>query len=143
MACSLLLPWGIATVAQWVFVVRGLRELSAESPSEQRFATFHVITLGAMPPTIIFVVSAFVLMQAAPTVQFNADNSFAMSLWSFWVRAWESLFGCAGLQSICYLVWGGVSLVTGHRPWMRGVVLCGLFSSLCGWLLLRFAYPTA
>jgi hypothetical protein len=91
----------------------------------------------------VFVVSAFVLLQAAPTVQFNVGSSRAMELWSFWVDWHPAIFGCSGLQAGCYLLWLLGALATQTRPAMRLLVGLGLLSSVCGSLLLSMSYPTA
>jgi hypothetical protein len=140
---DLLILWLFLTVAQWSCVVSGLRDLSAESDSDRKSAARVTVLFAAVPPTLIFLISSFVLLHAAPTVQFNAGNNFAMDLWSFWVHWWQSLFNCAGVQSVCYFLWLVVSFAPKDRPRMRWVVLWGFLSSLWGWFLLNIASPRA
>ena len=132
----LLLLWIAATVAQWVFVSRGRSERNDDSGSA-------VIFFVAVPTSVICGVCSFVLLFSAPTVQFNAGNSFAMDLWSFWVHWWETFYYCVIVQGISYFVWAIVAFKTTHSPWTRRVLICGLLASACGWLLLSMAFPTA
>jgi hypothetical protein len=138
-----MLLWLTLAIALWVCAIRGLREASTETEADRRSSITAAILLAAGPPTFVFVVSAFVLLQAAPTVQFNAGSSRAMELWSFWVRGWPALFGCSKLQTGCYVLWLIGSLVTQTRASVRYTVGFGLLSSLWGSLLLSRAYPTA
>jgi hypothetical protein len=135
--------WLALAMALWVCAIRGLREAAAETAADRRTRITAAILLAAGPPTFVFVVSAFVLLQAAPTVQFNAGSSRAMDLWSFWIRAWPALFGCSKAQTGCYVLWLIGSLVTPTRSSVRYTVGFGLLSSLWGSLLLSRAYPTA
>jgi hypothetical protein len=139
----LVLLWLASVAALWVCVVRGFRDTAGEPDDGRRSAARTAIMLAAVPPTVVFLVCAFVLLQTAPTVQFNAGSSLAMSLWSFWVHWWPAIFGCSGLQTACYLVWFVGSLVASGRPSVRHVVGCGLLASVWGSLLLSIAYPSA
>jgi hypothetical protein len=143
MPCLLMLLWLASVVALWVCAVRGFRETAGEADADRRTAARAAILFAAAPPTVVFLVSAFVLLQAAPTVQFNAGSSLAMSLWSFWVHWWPAIFGCSGVQTACYLAWFVGSLVARGRPSIRHAVGLGLLSSLWGSLLLSMASPTA
>lgn len=143
MPCILLPLWVVTTIFQWVFIFRGESEWASSPASSKATLGRYVIILGAIPPTMICLVSVFVLLFSAPTVQFNVGNSFAMELWSFWVHWWGTIYTCAAVQGICYFLWGILSLVTPHSSWMRGVVLCAFLSSVWGWLLLSKAFPSA
>jgi hypothetical protein len=143
MPCLLLLLWLSSAIALWVWAIRGFREASAEADDARAAAIAHAVVFAAAPPTLVFLVSAFVLLQAAPTVQFNAGSSWAMELWSFWVRNWLGIFVCSGIQTACYFVWFIGSLVTRTRTSVRCTVGFAFLSSVWGSLLLSMAYPTA
>jgi|SRR5262245_5917051 len=139
----LLFLWLISMLALWASAVHGFREAWAETDPDRRRTTVTAILLSAVPPSLVFLVSAFVLLQAAPTVQFNVGSPRAMSLWSFWVHCWPFLFVCSGLQIICYLIWGVVLMANRQRSAVRYAVGFGLLSSLLGSLLLIAAAPSA
>lgn len=136
MAFLLLFLWTAAAIAQWVFAFRGKAEWGSDSGST-------VILFVAIPTSMICGVCCFVLLFSAPTVQFNVGSKLAMDLWSFWVDWWAIFFYCVVVQGVCYLIWSIVSFLVGHLPWTRGVLICGFLASVCGWLVLRIAYPTA
>lgn len=143
MPCFLMLLWLGSVIGLWVCVARGFSDTAGEADADRRSAARVALLNAAVPPTLVFVVSAFVLLQAAPTVQFNAGSSFAMSLWSFWVHWWQAIFGCSGLQTACYLFWFVGSMVARGRPSVRHTIGFGLLSSVWGSLLLSMAYPSA
>lgn len=132
----LLILWIAGTACQWVFAFRGRAEWGSDSGSS-------VILFVAVPGSLVCGACCYVLLFSAPTVQFNAGNSFALGLWSFWVHWWEWFYYCAAVQAVCYGVWATVSFATRHLPWARGVLVCGALASVCGWLLLSMAYPSA
>ena len=136
MAFLLLLLWIATTLVQWVFVFRGRSEWTSDSGST-------VILFVAVPTSVVCGICCFVLLFSAPTVQFNVGSLLAMELWSFWVHWWERFYYCVAIQGVVYFVWAIVAFATGHLPWSRGVAACGFFASVCGWLLLRIAFPTA
>lgn len=142
MAGWLLLLWLLSVVVLWVCAIRGLREVSAEVDATRRANLSLAILLAAAPPTVVFLVSAFVLLQAAPTVQFNVGNAWAMDLWSFWAHWWPAILGCSGLQTVCYLLWFIASVVTRTRASVQSVLGLGCLSSIWGSLLLSMAGPT-
>jgi hypothetical protein len=143
MACNLLLLWFLSTIALWVFAVRGFREVAAAVDQDRQGPLTAAILLAAVPPTLVFLMSAFVLLQAAPTAQLNAGSPRAMDLWSLWVGWYPALFGCSGLQTLVYLLWAVVSFLMKQRASLRYAVVCGFISSVWGSLLLSMAYPTA
>ena len=100
MPCLLMLLWLASVIGVWVCVARGFRDTAGEADADRRSSARAAILLAAVPPTAVFLVTAFVLLQAAPTVQFNAGSSLAMSLWSFWVHWWQAIFGCSGLLAL-------------------------------------------
>src|SRR5262245_60523146 len=119
MPCLLLILWVVSSIALWVFAFRGFREASSEADPERRTMQLIAMLLAAGPPTLVFVVSVFVLVQAAPTAQFNAGSAWGMDLWSFWAHWWLPLYGCSGFQSVFYLLWLLGSLVTRTRRSVR------------------------
>ncbi len=143
MPCLLMLLWVGSVIGLWLCAIRGLRETASEVSPGQRDVAWAAIFIAAVAPTLVFVVSAIVLLQAAPTVQFNVGSSLAMSLWSFWVQWWLAIFGCSGLQTVCYLLWLTGTLVTRTRSSVRYVVGFGFLSSVWGSLLLSMAWPDA
>ena len=143
MPCLLMLLWLASVIGVWACVARGFRDTARESDADSRSSAKVAMLLAAVPPTLVFLVTAFVLLQAAPTVQFNAGNSVAMSLWSFWVHWWLAIVGFSGLQTTCYLVWFIGSLLARTQPYIRYTVAFGLLASVWGSLLLSMAYPTA
>jgi hypothetical protein len=143
MPCLLLLLWALSTFALWASAIRGFHESLTEVDPDRRALRRAAFLLAAGPPTLIFLVSAFVLLQAAPTAQFNAGSAWGMDLWSFWVAWWFPLYGCSGLQSLCYLLWLVGAMATGAKPMVLYAVGCALLASLCGSLLLSMAWPDA
>jgi hypothetical protein len=138
-----MLLWLGSVIGLWACAVRGFRDTAGEADAARRVGARAALLLAAAPPTLVFGVTAFVLLQAAPTVQFNAHNSLAMSLWSFWVHWWQAIFGCSGVQAAGYFAWFIGSLVVRGRPCVRQAVGFALFASVWGALLLSMAYPTA
>ena len=143
MPLLLMLLWLGSVIALWACAISGFRDMAGEVDAAWRLGARAALLLAAAPPTLVFVVTAFVLLQAAPTVQFNAGNSVAMSLWSFWGRWWQVIFGCSEVQAACYFVWFIGSLVVRGRPCVRYTVGFAMLASVSGSLLLSMAYPTA
>ncbi len=134
--------WLFATIALWIPVVHGLRKTSADANAPQGPAAIAAV-FAAIPPTVIFLVSAFVLLQASPTVQFNAGSSYRFRLWSFWIDAWPVVYSLSGILSITYLGWVGLAFAIGREKWLRCAVAFAFLSSVFAWLLLRHAFPSA
>ena len=78
MPCLLMLLWLASVIGVWVCVARGFRDTAGEADADRRSSARAAILLAAVPPTAVFLVTAFVLLQAAPTVQFNAGSSLAI-----------------------------------------------------------------
>jgi hypothetical protein len=143
MPCFLLPLWILATIMLWVFAVGAVRESRRQpNPNRPNNATAAIVVV-AIPPTLVLVVSGYVLLQAAPTVQFNAGNARALELWSFWVHWWHTVFGCSAIQVLCYLVWCVILFVKGAALHTRYVAVCGFLSALIGSMFLSMAYPSA
>jgi|GEM_PF-4220943 len=70
----LLLLWAAATVGIWIIVILGARRQSEDENDSSRMLTRVAIGFGAVPPTLICLVSAFVLLQAEPTRQYNGSS---------------------------------------------------------------------
>jgi hypothetical protein len=143
MPCLPLILWLASIVGLWVCVAHYFRETETEPDADLRSVTWIVILLAAGPPTAVFLVSNFVLMQAAPTVQFNAGSAWAMGLWSFWANWWPVIVVCSVVQMTVYLLWFVWLLVTGRRRWERYMVGWGFLSSLWGSILVFMAFPSA
>ncbi len=139
----LLLLWVAATVAIWIVVISGVRQQHPDKNGSSLEVAGAVIVFGAVPPTLICLVSVFVLAQAAPTVQFNAGSSYAMDLWSFWVDAWLPLFCTSGFLAIAYLVSTAIGFAVKRLHWANYALLCAFISASLGWFLLRIAFPSA
>jgi hypothetical protein len=143
MPCLMPLLWLLSLVILWVGVIHGFQELPRETDPDRRATAAVTFLLVPLPPTLVFLVSAGVLLVASPTVQFNVGSSLAMSLWSFWVESWRGIFGCSEVQAVGYLIWAVALFATKPRRWLRHVVVWGLISSLIGSFVLSMASPSA
>lgn len=139
----LMLFWLGAIAGLWITVMRGARRRSTPDAASPTMLVPAVILFGAIPPTFICLVSGFVLFQAAPTVQFNVGSSYAMSLWSFWVRAWPLLFLVSGILTAAYAVWLLIHLAGHRNHWTTTTLFLSFLSTVIGWLLLTIAFPSA
>src|SRR3954467_2706470 len=84
MPLLLLLLWLLSAVALGVVASRGFVKAAREVPGGRGVRSASAFLLAAGPPGVVFLVSAFVLLQAAPAVQFNVGSSWRLSLWMFW-----------------------------------------------------------
>lgn len=139
----LLLLWVGSAVLLWAYAIRGLREQQTPAEVGVRTGLFATVFGATVPPTMILLVSAFVLLQAAPTVQFNAGSSRAMELWSFWVHWHQVILACSMMMTGIYAICFFGSLITKTRRSVRLMVGFALLTSLWGSLLVGMAYPTA
>lgn len=142
MPCLMFPLWMALAVALWAYAVRGLRTVwSAEA--DRRLPFTAAILSCAIPPTVVLGLTAFVLLQAAPTVQFNADSSRALELWSFWARWHMVIFALSAMSSGIYAVCSFGSLLTKPPATVRETVWFAFLTSLWGSVLLGMAYPSA
>jgi hypothetical protein len=138
----ILLLWVSITVSIWIVVISGLRRQIQDKRRIPLDLTATVIAFGAVPPSIICLISTFVLLQAAPTVQFNAGSSYAMDLWSFWADAWRPLVSATELLAVAYFVWTVAGFVFKRHYWANYAILCAFLSASLGWLILRMSFPS-
>jgi len=142
MPILLLLIWLSSAIALWICAVIGYRRTTTtdhETLADKQFT----ILFASIPPTLILLVTAYVLLQAAPTVQFNAGSSRAMDSWSFWVQWYSIIFGSSGVMTIGYLCWYVGSFLFQSWNSDRPIQGLALSTSLRGSLLLSMAFPTA
>jgi hypothetical protein len=139
----IILLWLVSIVALWGFVVRGFLVTVGTASAKQQLLACVAFLCTALPPTAIFLVSIYVLRQAAPTVQYNVGSEQAMDWWSFWVHWWPTIFSFSGLQNACYLVWFVWALIGRRHPSVRHAVGFALLSSVLGSVLLNMASPRA
>jgi hypothetical protein len=143
MGSLLLLLWPFSVLALGINAAWTLQDISDENNPDRRARLKTAVALAIAPPAAVFLIAMFVLLQAAPTVQFNVGSSRALDLWSFWVHWYPTIFFCSALQTACYAAWFLGTLATRTLASVRSLVGVGLLSSLCGTLLLSMAYPTA
>ncbi len=136
------LAWLAVTPTLWVGIAYGLWRVR-HNGSRRRFLTLAAVTsVGAATPTVIVLVSAWVLFQASPTMQFNVGSEYAMNLWSFWVDACRPLFLGSGVLALVCFVWAMVASALGRFNWKTNVIYGGFLSSLLGLLVLAQSFPT-
>lgn len=143
MPCVLLLLWVGSAVLLCACAIGVLRELKAPAEVGERIGLFATVFGATVPPTMVLLVSAFVLLQAAPTAQFNAGRSRAMELWSFWVHWHQIILACSMMMTGIYAICFFGSLITKTRRSVRFMVGFAFLTSLWGSLLVGMAYPTA
>lgn len=142
--------WFASIVATWWMLVIAARQPAPDESTEldkpntestfgQRFG---IGMLLAIPPTILWAVCNFVLMQAAPTVQFNAGSEYAMDLWSFWVHAWAPLFRTSIFLCVVYTI-SSIAIACFRRKPFLALSICALAASGIACLVLRFTFPSA
>ena len=83
--CSLmmLLIWFVAIAGMWVSLLKTRKPSSRAKPVSYLYDSLSLqrLRIGlffAFPPTIVWGICTFVLLQTAPTVQFNVGNETAM-----------------------------------------------------------------
>lgn len=134
--------WLALAVSLWAYAVRGLRTVWAAEAGRRLPFTVAIVAC-VIPPTVVLGMTAFVLFQAAPTVQFNAGSSRALEVWSFWARWHLVIFGLSAITGGIYAVCSFGSLLTKPPAAVRETVWFAFLTSLWGSILLGMAYPSA
>ena len=140
MPLILLFLWAFSILALWTI---SLQSLFTKIDRLQRGRTICVSLFASWPPTLLFALCFFVLIQSSPTVQFNAGNSKALNLWSFWVQWWQHIFGTSVFLCLAYLVWGIISYRSDCRSSTLWIIGWAFSASVFGAIILSMAYPTA
>lgn len=140
---ALFLVWTATVMALWIAARSVLIDASEEEEAERQSAAAVGAVLAAGPPTFVLALTAFVLFQAAPTAQFNADSPGAMRMWSFWVDIFIPLLWFMLLQILGYFCWLVGMLFCRVRPSIGIAVALALLASILGLFLIGSAAPTA
>lgn len=143
MGLLLVLGWLGAVIILCLQAYSGVRDAPTDADGRVSPDLTAAFIIASAPPTLVCLVSLFVLVQAAPTVQFNAGSSWAMGLWSFWVDCWPIFVIFSWVQLAGYFCWLIGTFIIQTRSSVRHIVALALLASVLGTFLLSMAFPTA
>jgi hypothetical protein len=139
----LMLAWLCLIVLTIVWsIALGLRKSEDGQQAAPWWFQYPLLVIP-IAPTLVFLITAYFLLHAHPTAQFNAGNSSAGEYWSMWVKLWPVVAFVSLVQIPVYLI--GFAVALAIRPARPLCIALGFALAAAAWgtYLVGLAAPSA